>query len=150
MVPFTPWSDESIADKGLRNVAPTRAFPARRQLLTSKRIEAQLPVKFTGQPARSRLPRPLQAEVFEVNANTTIERVDWDLPIPGKKRHLPAQPLSFIKSFQNPAPRLLLAVINLAQIQHRTLDDYSSSTTVVFHNRPILVFLAVFEPPGAA
>jgi hypothetical protein len=92
----------------------------------------------------------VQAEVFEPNAYANINRMDWDLPIPREKRHLPTLSLRLIETFQNTAPRLLLAVINFAQIKNRTLDDFSSHTTAVLHHRPIPVFLAVFEPSGVA
>jgi hypothetical protein len=98
--------------------------------------------------------------------------MDWNLPIPREKCHLPTLSLRLIETFQNTAPRLLLAVIHLmslrstpaglpaavylrlrlrfAQIRNRTLDDFSSHITAVLHHRTIPVFLAVFEPSGVA
>jgi hypothetical protein len=44
-------------------------------------------------------------------------------------------------------PLLLLAVINLSQIENRLLDNAIGSATPIFHDRPIAMLLAVF-PTG--
>jgi hypothetical protein len=52
---------------------------------------------------------------------------------------------AFIKSFDQAAPRLELAVIDLAEIQHLPLDNLATGAALVLHDIPIAMLFAVFE-----
>jgi hypothetical protein len=73
-----------------------------------------------------------------------------DLSIPGKKGHLPTASIRVVESLKNPTPRLLLAVIDFPKIEHRPLDNLATPASAAFHNRPIPVDFAVFEPSCAS
>ena len=67
-----------------------------------------------------------------------------NLPIPGKERQSSLLAAILVENVNNSAPPLTLAVIDLAKIQHRALNDLASRTTPILYDRPIAMFLAVF------
>jgi hypothetical protein len=56
----------------------------------------------------------------------------------------------FIESFDDSAPRLVLGVIDLAQIQHLALHHLAPSAALTLHDVPVTMLLAVFDSPIAA
>ena len=52
----------------------------------------------------------------------------------------------FIESLDYPAPRLALAIVDLAQIQHRPLHHATASTALALDNAPIAMLFAVLQP----
>lgn len=54
-----------------------------------------------------------------------------------------------IKRLDRAAPTLPLTVVDLPQIEHRALHRLSTRATPAFHQAPVAMFLAVFEPPIA-
>jgi hypothetical protein len=54
-----------------------------------------------------------------------------------------------IERFDSPAPTLALTVVDLAQIQHRTLHHLAARATPTLDDAPVTMFLAVFEPSVA-
>jgi hypothetical protein len=54
-----------------------------------------------------------------------------------------------IEDLDGPNPLLSLAVINFYQIQNRLLDNAIGTAAPIFHNRPVVMLLAVF-PSGRA
>src|SRR5271167_2211973 len=52
-------------------------------------------------------------------------------------------PAPLVERFDHPAPRRLLAIVDLAQIQNRTLHHTPARTAPAFDNAPITVLLAV-------
>ena len=61
-----------------------------------------------------------------------------------------AQVLERGSSCRDALQRISLTVINLSQIQNRLLDNAIGSTTPIFHDRPIVMLLAVFQPGRTA
>lgn len=61
-----------------------------------------------------------------------------------------APPPARIEHFNDPAPSLALAVVDLAQLQHRALHDPAIGAALGFNDVPVAVFLAVFEAPVAS
>src|ERR1700726_5314823 len=53
----------------------------------------------------------------------------------------------FVERFDLTTPRFALAIIDLAQIQNRTLHHPTTRTAPAFHNAPITVLLAVLPSP---
>jgi hypothetical protein len=66
---------------------------------------------------------------------------------PTKQGQLGVAARPFIKGFDRTTPILLLAVVDLAEIQHLTLHHSAASTTLALDNIPIAMFFAVFEAP---
>jgi hypothetical protein len=54
-----------------------------------------------------------------------------------------------IKGFNDPAPGGLLAVVNLAQVEHRPLDHAPLGAAPAFDDAPVAVLLTVFKAPVA-
>src|SRR5215475_10858230 len=69
----------------------------------------------------------------------------------GRKQGQLRLPLApFIECFDDLAPRLALAVIDLAQIQHLPLHDLATSTALALDNIPIAMLLAVLQSSVAS
>ncbi len=72
-------------------------------------------------------------------------RVFGNGAIGGKQEQL-SVPLSvFIEGFDVPTPGFMLAVVDLAQIQHLALHHFAAGTALVLDNIPVTVLFAVFE-----
>jgi hypothetical protein len=56
----------------------------------------------------------------------------------------------FIERLDHPAPRLALAVVDLAQIQPLALHDSAIGAALGFDDVPVAVLFAVFEAPVAS
>ena len=82
---------------------------------------------------------------LEPHLHAVAVDVGRNLAIRQKQRELAMLPAPFIKGFDQMAPGLTLAAIDLAEIQHLALDDLAASTTPVLDNIPIAMLLAVFE-----
>ena len=70
--------------------------------------------------------------------------------IGGKQSQLRVLLASFIKGFDQIAPGLALAVVDLAEIQHLPLHHLATSTAFALNNIPIAVLLAVLQPSVAS
>src|SRR5262249_54445642 len=68
-----------------------------------------------------------------------------NLAIGGKQRQLAMPPAVFIKGFDQLAPGIALAVIDLAEIQHLPLHHLATGATLVLDDIPVAMLLAVFE-----
>ena len=108
-------------------------------------VQSKLLVELTGQPARAPLPRPMQLHRIEphlhamglgVGRNRAIGREQSKLGVPAGR---------FIKGFDLAAPSLMLAVVDLAEIQHLALHHFAARTALVLDNIPIAMLLAVLE-----
>ena len=86
----------------------------------------------------------MEFKLLKAHPYPVIGGMIGNLPIPSKERQGSLLAAILVESFNNSAPALTLAVIDLAKIQHRTLNDLASRTTPVLHYRPITMFLAVF------
>ena len=63
------------------------------------------------------------------SAQTHLDAVDgvgWNLPVIGKQTHGGETLLGFIEHFQRPAPRCLLPVVDLTQIQNCALRRFAA------------------------
>src|ERR1700682_4179285 len=63
-----------------------------------------------------------------------------------KQRKLSMPPAPLVEPFDHPAPRRVLAVVDLAQIQNRTLHHPTARAAPAFDNAPITVLFAVLPP----
>jgi hypothetical protein len=90
----------------------------------------------------------MQLHLIKPDLYSIILGVLRQLPIMRKQRYLPGAPTIFIESLDYPAPGFMLAVIQLAQIQHLSLHHPAASAAPVLDNAPIAVRLAVLNSPG--
>jgi hypothetical protein len=67
-------------------------------------------------------------------------------PILGKQRQRPRPGDALVKDFDRFAPRQLLRVIDLAQIQHMPLHHASADHTFVLDNAEVAMLLPVLPP----
>src|SRR5258707_1352356 len=67
-------------------------------------------------------------------------------PIGRKQRQLRGLLRIFIKGFDHTAPRLVLAVVDLAEIENLALHDLAAGAALALNNAPIAVFLASAAP----
>src|SRR6516164_3382688 len=70
-----------------------------------------------------------------------------NLAIGGKQRQLAVPLAALIKGFDQLAPGIALAVIDLAEIQHLPLDHLATGATLVLNDIPVSMLFAVFEAP---
>ena len=68
-------------------------------------------------------------------------------PLGWKQGKLPMPPARFVERFDLMTPRFALAIIDLAQIQNRTLHHPTARTALAFDNAPVTVRLAVLPSP---
>jgi hypothetical protein len=68
-------------------------------------------------------------------------------PFGRKQSKLPIAPAPLVEGFDQAAPRRVLAIVDLAQIQNRTLHHTTARTTPAFDNAPVTVLLAVLPSP---
>jgi hypothetical protein len=68
-------------------------------------------------------------------------------PLGRKQSKLPMPPAPLVEPFDHPAPRRVLAIVDLAQIQHRTLHHATARAALAFDNAPVTVLLAVLPSP---
>lgn len=88
----------------------------------------------------------MQLHGIEPNRNPITLRMVRNGVIGGKHRQLgrPLRPL--IESLDHAAPRLALAVVDLAEIQYLPLHHLAAGAALALDNVPIDVLLAILEP----
>ena len=141
--PLAARIDQLVAHLRLQDVQPARALPAHRQPQTPEPIQFQSIPKRQRQPTRAPLPRPMQTQVLDVDANRLAIQLRR-FPIVGKQRHrhwarVPPQHLDRF------APGRPLAVVDLAEIEHLLLHHTAVAVAAVLDHAPVTMLLAVLE-----
>jgi hypothetical protein len=91
------------------------------------------------------LPRPVQFHRIETHLHAMTIGAGRNLAIGRKQRQLAVPPAAFIKGFDQLAPGLALAVIDLAEVQHLPLDHLATGAALVLDNIPVAMLFAIFE-----
>src|SRR5262249_5427648 len=68
----------------------------------------------------------------------------------GHQRHGASHLLPLIENLDAPAPGNLLAIIDLAQLQHVSLDNSTLGYTPILHQTPIVMLLAILFARAAS
>ena len=141
--PLAARINQLVAHLRLQDVQPARALPAHRQPQTPEPIQFQSIPKRQRQPTRAPLPRPMQTQVLDVDANRLAIQLRR-FPIVGKQRHrhwarVPPQHLDRF------APGRPLAVVDLAEIEHLPLYHTPVAVAAVLDHAPVTMLLAVLE-----
>jgi hypothetical protein len=95
------------------------------------------------------LARPPQRELGKPHLHREIAGVRGNCLIGRKQGQAPLPASALVECFDRAQPRFFLAVVDLAQIEHMTIDDSTPSTPALLRDAPIAVFLAVFASPVA-
>src|SRR5271170_4973412 len=101
----------------------------------------------TGEPAGAPLARAMQLHRIEPHLHPKTFGMGRHRPLGGEQGQLPMPPAPLVEPFDHPAPRRMLAVVALAQIQNRSLHHPTARTTLAFDNAPVTVLLAVLPSP---
>ena len=64
----------------------------------------------------------------------------------GKQRQLAMKMAVLVERLDHPTPRVALAVVDLTQIQHRTLHHLAAGAAPALDDAPIAMLFAVLEP----
>src|SRR5208283_632273 len=147
--PLAARVNQPITHQGLQNVPPASPFAAVRQTLGPEAIQPQLFVKLTRQPAGTPLTGPMQFHLIQLHLHAKAGGMFGHGSIRWKQSQWQGAIPLRIERFDGPAPTLALAVVDLAQIEHRTLHHLAARATPALDNAPVTMFLAVFEPPVA-
>ena len=91
----------------------------------------------------------MQLKVAQPYLNTS-EQTLGQRTLRGEELQLLGAATVFIEDLDDADPLLFLAIVDLAEIEHGVLHDPMALAPAVFHQRPIVVLLAVFESFGAA
>jgi len=142
--PFTARIQQPINRQHLHDRFPIRAFPAGRQALTPERVQLQLLPQATRDPTGAPLPRPLQREFRQPHLHRGGD-VRRHLPLQGKERQLRERLAIGVKDRDGFDPGGLLAVVDFAQIQNRSLHPVAVRAADLFDDAPVAMVLAVFE-----
>src|SRR6266853_1165445 len=113
-----------------------------RQALRPEAIELELFIELTRQPAGAPLPRAMQLHGIEPHLHAMRLRMFGNAAIGRKQSQLRVAALAFVKSFNRTTPILMLAIIDLAEVQHLPLHHFAASTTPVLDDIPIAMLLA--------
>jgi hypothetical protein len=101
----------------------------------------------TGEPARPPLARAMQLHRIEPHLHAKTSGMVRHRTLGWKQRKLSMSPARFVERFNLATPRFALAIINLAQVQNRTLHHTTTCTASAFDNAPVTVLLAVLPSP---
>ena len=138
--------DESVDYQRLEHLQPRCVALHPRKPRPPEAVEFELLPQLQHQPARAPLPRPAQAQFAQAHANG-VDVVNGH-GASGEQRHL--APRAGILQLDGLAPRLALAGVDLAQIQHLALHDAAVAAAAVLHHAPVIVGLAVLLASVAA
>src|SRR5262249_36169031 len=110
-------------------------------------IEPKLFIEVASKPAGAPLARPMQLHRVEPHLDRKALYLIRQRPFGRKQGKLPITPASLVEGFDHAAPRRVLVVVDLAQIQHRSLHHPTARTATAFDNAPVAVLLAVLPSP---
>src|ERR1700691_3803720 len=145
--PLAAGVDQTIAHQRLQDVLPAGALARVRQEPRKEPIQLQLLMEMTGDPAVTPLARAMQLHRIKPNLYPKAPGMIRHRPLGRKQGELSMPPAPLVEPLDHPAPRRVLAVVDLAQIQNRTLHHPTARTAPAFDNAPIPVLLAVLPSP---
>src|SRR6202158_4241112 len=145
--PFAAGSEQPIAHQRLQDVLQIGALARVRQQRRKEPIQFQLLVEMTGEPARAPLARAMQLHRIEPHLYAQALGMIRHCLLGRKQRKLSMSPARFVERFDLATPRFALAIIDLAQIQNRTLHHTTTCAASAFDNAPVTVLLAVLPSP---
>jgi hypothetical protein len=141
--------EQTIDHQQAQHLLPAHRLAALRQTLLPELIEFQLLPQLACQPAASKQARPPQLEAAEAHRHG-VQRVGGNRTILREQAHRGVTLVGLVEYLQRPSPRSLLLIVDLAQIQNRTLRRLAAGQTTVLDDAEVTMVLAVLTPIGAA
>jgi len=142
--PLAAGVDQPVTGQRLEHVQPARALSRRRQLVGPEIVQPQPVPQVAGEPAGSPLPRLAQFQGIEPDLHGLAIQ-HRHLPVIGEQGELCRALPALAEYLNGLAPRRLLAVVDLAQVQHMPLHHTARGGAPAFHNAPVAVSFAVLE-----
>ena len=112
--------DQPIDDEQLQYFFPSDRFASFRETFLPEPVQSQLPPQLTGQPTVSKYTRPPQFQFPQPHLNP-VAHPGRNGVIVGKQAHRRVLRPVLVEYRQALSPRFFLLVVNLSQIQHRSL-----------------------------
>ena len=134
---------QSAHHQQLQHLRPRHFLPSLAQALFPEFAQPQLPPQLASQPVVAKRPRPPQLHLLQLHLHA-VQRIGRKRAVLGKQTQARGPLLDFIKHLQRLAPRRLLAIIDLAQIQHPPLHHSARTQPPTLLHAPVAVLLAVF------
>src|SRR5208282_2109559 len=106
--------------------------------------QPQLSPQLAPQPVVAKRPRPPQLHLLQLYLHA-IQRVGRQRPVLGQQAQARGPLFGFVKDLQRLAPRRLLAIVDLSQIQNSPLHHPARTQPPTLLHAPIAVLLAVFD-----
>ena len=142
--PLAAGRNQPVGDQHEQDLLPTRALAAGRQARGEEAVELQLLPQLQGEPAGAPLTRSAKLEAREAQADDGLIGGRRLAAILGEQRDcLRLGRAGLVKDLDRPAPGEFLRGIDLAEIEHRPLDDPAVAQPLVLDNAPVAVLLAV-------
>ena len=117
---------------------------------THKGVAASAPLA-RYQPRFLQATRPLRSSIAPRRACTPCPQAMLRDTEIGQEQHALRLPLGFfIQGVDHPAPRLALAVVDLVEVQHRSLHHVAVGAALALDDAPIAMLLAVLQPSSGA
>ena len=146
--PFAARINQPIDDQGFEDVQPIRALARGWQQRTPEIVQAELVPKQHRQPACAPLTRAAQSHAAQPDRNHVAWKRRRDAVFREQRDLL--GPSAVAEDLDRPRPRRALAVVDLAEMQHMTLNHPPAPNAPVPHHRPTSMLLAVLPPNLAA
>ena len=146
---FAAGIEQTIDHQQPQHLLPTYRFTAFGQTLSPELIEAQLLPKLAGQPATTENARTLQFQPAQAHLHT-VDGIGGDFPIVGKQTHRGEALFGLVEYIQRLAPRRLLLIVDLAEIENGALCCLAAGQSPVLDHAEIPMILAVLAPVCAA
>ncbi len=119
-VELTTRRDQPIDNEQLQYFFPTDRFASFGETFLPEPVQSQLPPQLTCQPTVPEYARPSQLQFAESHLNP-IAYTCGNAMVVGKQAHRGVLLPVFVEYGQALSPRFFLLVIDLSQIQHRSL-----------------------------
>ena len=139
---LTAGIEQAIHHQQPQHLLPTHRLARFRQALLPKLIQPELLPQLARQPAIAEGPRPPQFQPAQLHLDA-VQRIGGNFPVIREQAHGGVALFVFVEDLQRLAPRGLLLVVDLAQIQHRPLHRLAAGQPPILHDAEVAVVLAV-------
>src|SRR5579872_5227459 len=146
---FAAGIEQTIDHQQSQHLFPTHRFTAFGQTLSPELVEAQLLPKFACQPATTEDARTLQFQPAQAHLHA-VDGIGGNFPIVGKQTHGGEALFGFAEYIERLAPRRLLLIVDLAEIENGALRGLAPGQPPVLDHAEIPMILAVLVPVCAA
>src|SRR5205085_1250507 len=146
---FAAGIEQTIDHQQPQHLLPTYRFTTFRQTLSPELVEAQLLPEFAGQPATTENARTPQFQPAQAHLHA-VDGIGGNFPIVGKQTHGCEALFTFVEYIERLAPRGLLLIVDLAEIENGALRGLAAGQPPVLDHAEIPMILAVLAPVCAA